>query len=46
LFFNAEGDLEQMNRNVERMMGSVTACLDLDRLRSTTMSEFLLKGFG
>lgn len=44
LFFNAGGDVEQMNRNVERMMGSVTACLDLDRLRSTTMTEFLLKG--
>lgn len=43
LFFNAGGDVEQMNRNVERMLGSVTACLDLDRLRSTTMSEFLLR---
>ena len=46
LFFNAGGDVDQMNANLERMMGSVTACLDLDRLRSTTMSEHLLKSIG
>ena len=43
LFFNAGGDPEVMNRNVETMMGNVIACLDIDRLRSTTMSEYLLK---
>ncbi len=46
LFFNAGGDPAVMNANVEEMMGSVVACLDLDRLRSTTMSEYLLKSFG
>jgi hypothetical protein len=46
LFFNAGGDPEVMNRNVETMMGNVIACLDIDRLRSTTMSEYLLKSLG
>jgi hypothetical protein len=46
LFFNAGGDPEVMNRNLETMMGNVIACLDLDRLRSTTMSEYLLKSGG
>ena len=46
LFFNAGGDPDVMNENVEAMMGNVIACLDLDRLRSTTMSEYLLKTLG
>lgn len=46
LFFNAGGDPEVMNQNVETMMGNVIACLDIDRLRSTTMSEYLLKSLG
>jgi hypothetical protein len=43
LFFNAEGDPDRMRANVERMMANVTACLDLDRLRSITMSEHLVR---
>lgn len=46
LFFGAGGDPEVMNRHLETMMGNVIACLDLDRLRSTTMSEYLLKTLG
>lgn len=46
LFFNAGGDPEVMNQHLETMMGNVIACLDLDRLRSTTMSEHLLKTLG
>jgi hypothetical protein len=42
LFFNA-GSPEEMNANLSRMLESVTACLDLDRLRSATMSEYLVK---
>jgi hypothetical protein len=35
-----------MRANVERMMVNVQACLDLARLRSTTMSEtFVLSGW-
>ncbi len=41
-FFCADGDPELLRRNVERMMESVGACLDLARLRSSTMSEYLL----
>ena len=46
LFFDAGGDPAVMNANIETMMGNVIACLDLDRLRSTTMSEYLLKSLG
>jgi hypothetical protein len=46
LFFNAGGDPDVMNANLETMMANVIACLDLDRLRSTTMSEYLLKTSG
>jgi hypothetical protein len=42
LFFNADGDPERLQANLARMMANVTACLDLDRLRSVTMSEYLL----
>ncbi len=42
LFFNAEGDPARLQANLERMMANVEACLDLTRLRSVTMSEYLL----
>jgi len=41
LFFNA-GTPEELDANVNRMMESVSSCLDLSRLRSTTMSEYLM----
>jgi hypothetical protein len=41
LFFNASTP-EELDANVTRMMASVEACLDLDRLRSSTMSEYLI----
>jgi hypothetical protein len=41
LFFNASTP-EQLDTNVTRMMASVEACLDLGRLRSSTMSEYLI----
>ena len=43
LFFNAEGDQERMQANVREMLANVEACLDLSRLRSTTMSEYLVR---
>ena len=42
LFFNADGDPERLQANLARMMTNVTACLDLTRLRSVPMSEYLL----
>jgi hypothetical protein len=42
LFFNA-GSAEELSDHVGQMMDSVSACLDLDRLRSATMSEYLLR---
>ena len=42
LFFNAKDD-EELAVNVTRMMESVSACLDLGRLRSSTMSEYLIR---
>jgi len=42
LFFNADGDPARLQANLERMMINVSACLDLARLRSVTMSEYLL----
>jgi hypothetical protein len=41
LFFNASTD-EELGVNVGRMIESVSACLDLERLRSSTMSEYLV----
>ena len=41
LFFNATTD-EELAANVGRMLESVSACLDLGRLRSSTMSEYLV----
>jgi hypothetical protein len=43
LFFNADGDPERLQANVAEMLGNVEACLDLSRLRSTTMSEYLVR---
>ena len=40
LFFSALTP-EELDANVARMMASVEACLDLTRLRSSTMSEYL-----
>ena len=45
LFFNA-GSPEELQANVGRMIESVSACLDLGRLRSTTMSEYLVQSLG
>jgi hypothetical protein len=42
LFFNA-GTAEELDAHVGEMMASVSSCLDLSRLRSTTMSEYLMK---
>jgi hypothetical protein len=42
LFFNA-GSTEELQTNVARMMASVEACLDLTRLRSSTMSEYPIR---
>lgn len=43
LFYRA-ADAEELDRHVRQMLESVTACLDLTRLRSSTMSEYLLAG--
>ena len=43
LFFCAEGSEEKLVENINRMMESVNAFLDMDRFRSYTMSEYLLK---
>jgi hypothetical protein len=45
LFFNATTP-EELDANVSRMLASVDACLDLARLRSSTMSEYLIKSIG
>ena len=42
LFFSAGGDAAVLQANIEAMLESVTACLDLARLRNVTMSEYLL----
>jgi len=41
LFYNA-GSADELTTNIARMLESVNACLDLTRLRSATMSEYLL----
>ena len=45
LFFNASTP-EELEANVSRMITSVDACLDLSRLRSSTMSEYLVSSPG
>ena len=42
LFYNARSP-DELTTNITRMLDSVHACLDLGRLRSATMSEYLLK---
>jgi hypothetical protein len=41
MFYNA-GTPEELNTNITRMLDSVNACLDLSRIRSSTMSEYLI----
>ncbi len=43
LFFETGGDPARLGPMVEEMLANVNACLDLSRLRSTTMSEYLVK---
>jgi hypothetical protein len=43
LFFSAGGDPDLLRANVDAMLESVTACLDLERIRNMTMSEYLVK---
>ena len=43
LFFNGGGDPERVRANLEEMMANVVACLDLTKLRSTTMSEYSVR---
>ena len=43
LFLNGGGDPERVKANLERMMANVVACLDLEKLRSTTMSEYVVR---
>jgi hypothetical protein len=41
LFYNASSS-DELTTNITRMLDSVNACLDLARLRSSTMSEYLI----
>ena len=43
LFFCADGSKEKLKENILRMAQSVLGFLDLDRIRSFAMSEYLLK---
>lgn len=43
LFFNAQGDPAVLSAHITAMLDSVNACLDLARIRNTTMSEYLVK---
>jgi hypothetical protein len=43
LFFEAGGDRAVLQANIERMLDSTAGCLDMDRFRTATMSEYLLK---
>ena len=43
LFFNAHGDPAVLSAHITAMLDSVNACLDLARIRNTTMSEYLVK---
>lgn len=43
LFYCAEGDPDRMNAHVTQMIDEITAFVDLDTLRSVTMSEWILK---
>jgi hypothetical protein len=43
LFFNADGDPQRCRDNIAAMLANVEGCLDLARLRSTTMSETFVR---
>jgi hypothetical protein len=43
LFYLAEGSPERLRAHVQRMLESVRGFLDLDRIRSFAMSEYLVK---
>jgi hypothetical protein len=43
LFYCADGDPERMNAHVTQMIEEITAFVDLDTMRSVTMSEWILK---
>ena len=42
LFYNADGDPEQMQRNLTTMITHISEFLDLDAMRNNTMSEWIL----
>jgi hypothetical protein len=42
LFYCAEGSQERLQRNLARMLESVRGFLELERIRSATLSEYLL----
>jgi hypothetical protein len=44
LFYNAGGSKRRMRDNMTRMLESVSAFLDLERIRCATMSEYLVGG--
>lgn len=43
LFLGSGGSDEQLRANLEAMLASSSACLDMDRLAVTTMSEYLVR---
>lgn len=43
LFFDSGGDGALLQERIEQMLANSAACLDLDRLQSTTMSEYLVR---
>jgi len=43
LFYCADGDPYRMNAHVTQMIEEITAFIDLDTMRSVTMSEWILK---
>lgn len=43
LFYCGEGDPERMNAHISRMIEEINAFVELDTLRSVTMSEWILK---
>ena len=43
LFYCADGDPERMNAHVNQMLDEITAFVELETLRSVTMSEWILK---
>ena len=42
-FYRTDGSAEQLRTNLKRMLDSVRGFLDLPRIRSYAMSEYLLK---